>query len=222
MARDSWWKVPRARRLELYAYWRSRPVEPRTVMYESFGGNGALCNPEAIFRGLRADPEFVDLTHIWVLSDGHENDTIVREFARDRAVRFVTPDSAGYYRALATSRYLINNATFPVQFSKRAGQTYLNTWHGTPVKRMGYDIGDGASRVANVVRNLLAADYLLSANPYMTAHMYEEAHLLGNLYGGLVIEEAPRESTTSSPTLRASPASARGSDAKASTSATAR
>jgi CDP-glycerol glycerophosphotransferase (TagB/SpsB family) len=187
--RRSWWKVGRARRLQIYAYWRSRPVRSRTVMYESFGGNGALCNPEAIFRELRADPEFADLKHVWVLSHPEDNPSFVREFARDRSVRFVRPASAGYYRALATSGYLINNATFPGEFSKRAEQVYLNTWHGTPLKRMGYDIGDVASRVANVIRNLLSADYLLSANSYMTEHMYESAHLLTNLYGGLVIEE---------------------------------
>ena len=39
-----------------------------------------------------------------------------------------------------------------------------------------------------MVRNLLAADYLLSANPYMTDHMYAQAHLLTNVYRGLVIE----------------------------------
>ena len=135
--RGSWWKVGRARRLEIYAFWRSRPVEPRSVMYESFAGNGALCNPEALFRGLRADPEFADLKHVWVLSNPDENPSIVREFEHDRSVRFVRPNTNGYYRALATSGYLINNATFQGEFSKRAGQIYLNTWHGTPLKKMG-------------------------------------------------------------------------------------
>jgi CDP-glycerol glycerophosphotransferase (TagB/SpsB family) len=187
--RESWWKVPRARRLEVYAFWRSRPVDPNQVVYESFAGNGALCNPEAIFRGLRADPDFAELKHVWVLSNSEDNATFVAEFARQRNVRFVEPGTSGYYRALATSGYLVNNATFPVEFSKRAGQTYLNTWHGTPLKRMGYDIGDAAWRVANVIRNFLAADFLLTTSPYMTERLYEEAHLLRNIYRGRVIDE---------------------------------
>ena len=187
--RESWWKVPRARRLEVYAFWRSRPVDPNQVLYESFGGNGALCNPEAIFRGLRADPDFAHLTHVWVLSNTHDNAAFVAEFAGERNVRFVRPATSGYYRALATSGYLINNATFPTEFSKRAGQTYLNTWHGTPLKRMGYDIGDAAWRVANVIRNFLAADFLLTTGPYMTERLYEQAHLLHNIYRGRVIDE---------------------------------
>lgn len=187
--RESWWKVPRARRLEVYAFWRTRPVVPQQVLYESFGGNGALCNPEAIFRGLRADPGFAHLTHVWVLSNPEDESEFVSEFAHDPSVRFVQPQTSGYYRALATSGYLVNNATFPVEFSKRTGQTYLNTWHGTPLKRMGYDIGDAAARVANVIRNFLAADFLLTTSPYMTARLYEEAHLLRDIYRGRVIDE---------------------------------
>ncbi|CAN5241097.1 hypothetical protein BH09ACT1_BH09ACT1_07100 [soil metagenome] len=103
-------------------------------------------------------------------------------------MRFVRPGSFRYHRALATSRYLVNNATFPQEFGKRDGQLYLNTWHGTPLKKMGYDIGDPASRVANVVRNFLMADYLLSANQFMTERMYEGAHLLRQIYRGRYIE----------------------------------
>jgi CDP-glycerol glycerophosphotransferase len=187
--RKSSWKLGRAVRLEIYSFWRTRAVDPNLVMYEAFGGNGVLCNPEAIFRGLRKDSEFSRLKHVWVLSSASGNPEIVQEFAGDRSVRFVRPNSAGYYRALATSRYLINNATFPVEFSKRAGQTYLNTWHGTPLKRMGFDIGDTASRVANSIRNFLAADYLLAANHFMTEQMYENAHKLRGIYRGLIVEE---------------------------------
>jgi CDP-glycerol glycerophosphotransferase len=158
-------------------------------MYESFAGNGMLCNPEAIFRALLADPEFAYLTHIWVLASKRENSAVVHEFARSHSVRFVRPGSFAYYRALATSGFLVNNATFPGEFGKRAGQRYLNTWHGTPLKAMGYDIGDPATRVGNVIRNLLSADFLLSASPFMTAHLYEKAHLLGQIYRGRVIEE---------------------------------
>ncbi|CAN5525354.1 hypothetical protein BH10ACT4_BH10ACT4_00890 [soil metagenome] len=182
-------RLRQAAKTEVYAFWRRRPVRPHVVLYESFAGNGVLCNPEAIFRALVSDPQFSGLTHVWALTSRRENPSVVREFARSRSVRFVRPGSLAYFRALATAGYLVNNATFPPEFGKREGQVYLNTWHGTPLKRMGYDIGDAATRVANVVRNLLSADFLLSASPFMTEHMYESAHLLGQIYRGRVIEE---------------------------------
>jgi CDP-glycerol glycerophosphotransferase (TagB/SpsB family)/glycosyltransferase involved in cell wall biosynthesis len=164
-------------------------VEPRTVLYESFAGNGALCNPEAIFRELLRTPDMADLRHIWVLDDPKQHRDIRREFAKEPRVHFVRYRSASYFRALATSGYLINNATFPPEFGKRSGQTYLNTWHGTPLKVMGYDMPNGALEAANTLRNFVSADFLLSQSEFMTRRMYEEAYRLRGAFRGLILEE---------------------------------
>ncbi|GAB3390804.1 glycosyltransferase [Humibacter soli] len=182
-------RARRAAQFDHHAYWRKRPVRQGSVLYESFSGNGALCNPEAIFRGLLADPEFAEFEHTWVLADPESERDLLAEFAGDDRVRFVRYRSAGYYRALATSQYLINNATFPAEFSKRAGQVYLNTWHGTPLKLMGFDMPDGALDSANTLRNFLCADYLLAANDFMAEQMYERAYRLTNVYQGRIITE---------------------------------
>lgn len=182
-------RLPRATASEIHAYWRSRSVQASTVFYESFAGNGALCNPEAIFRYLLDHPDYAHLNHIWALDNSSAYRGFRAEFARHPRVSFVTPRSAGYWRALATSGYLINNATFPPQFSKREGQTYLNTWHGTPLKRMGFDMPGGALESANTLRNFLAADFLLSANTHMTQQMYAQAYKLDGLFSGTILEE---------------------------------
>ncbi|MCU1550600.1 MAG: teichoic acid synthase [Glaciihabitans sp.] len=164
-------------------------MRPDVVFYESFSGNGMLCNPEAIFRALLDDPEFAHIKHVWTLRSRRENRSVIREFAHHPRVRFVRHGSVAYYRSLAISGYLVNNATFPPEFSKRERQVYLNTWHGTPLKRMGYDIGEPASQVGNVIRNFLNADYLLAASPFMVDQMYERAYRLKHLYRGQIIEE---------------------------------
>ncbi|MCW2783342.1 MAG: teichoic acid synthase, partial [Marmoricola sp.] len=182
-------RLGRAVKHEIYAYWRRQPVRPSTVLYESFAGNGMLCNPEAIFRELLGSPEFADFSHVWSLSDFAAYRSTIREFAGNPRVKFVRTRSVAYHRAMATSQYLVNNATFPPEFGKREGQVYLNTWHGTPLKQMGYDIGEQASRVANVIRNFLQADYLLAANRFMADQMYESAYLLREIYTGRIVEE---------------------------------
>lgn len=187
-ARRAFVSVRRASKYELYAFWRRRPVVHTTVFYESFAGNGMLCNPEAIFRQLLDDPEFAGYTHVWSLRSRKENQSVVREFAGNPRVRFVKPGSVGYVRVLATSGYLVNNATFPLEFGKRPGQIYFNTWHGTPLKKMGYDIGDPATRVGNVIRNFLLADFLLAGNRFTIDQMYESAHLLREIYTGRYVE----------------------------------
>ncbi|WP_460521317.1 CDP-glycerol glycerophosphotransferase family protein [Humibacter antri] len=182
-------KLKRAAQYDRHAYWRKQPVRPATVLYESFSGNGALCNPEAIFRGLIADPEFAGFEHVWALAERDSAPELVREFSNEPRVTFVRYRSGAYYKALATSQYLVNNATFPAEFSKRPGQVYLNTWHGTPLKQMGFDMPGGALEAANTLRNFLAADFLLAANDFMAERMYEDAYRLRNIYTGRIITE---------------------------------
>lgn len=182
----------RARRVvaaERIALARRRPIAPRTVLYESFAGNGALCNPDAIFRALLDDPGFADLTHVWAISDPAAAEAVAAEFGDRPNVRVVRRGGTAYWRAVSTAGYLVNNATFPPAFGKRDGQVYLNTWHGTPLKLMGFDMPGGAIESANTLRNLLSADYVLSANPFMSETMYEGAYQLRNVYGGTIIEE---------------------------------
>lgn len=45
-----------------------------------------------------------------------------------------------WYQLLTESRILINNNNFPFYFRKREGQVYIQTWHGTPLKKLGNDV----------------------------------------------------------------------------------
>ena len=59
-----------------------------------------------------------------------------------------------YGQALLTSLYLINNSTFQPWFIKKENQVYVNTWHGTPLKKMGFDIEDNPKGSQNVFTEL--------------------------------------------------------------------
>ncbi len=182
---------PLARRAaggEAAAMFRRLPVNPGVVLYESFAGNGMLCNPEAIFRSLLVDPRHPGMRHVWALDDPGRHPRVVEEFAGDERISLVRRRSARYFRHLATAGLLVNNATFPAGFGKRPGQIYLNTWHGSPIKTMGYDIPGGGPATANIVRNFLQADYLVSAGRFMTEKLYAGAYRLRNVFSGQIIE----------------------------------
>src|SRR5699024_9960000 len=51
----------------------------------------------------------------------------------------VVAGSASWFEALRTARVLVTNNNFPHWFEKRPGQTILQTWHGTPIKRLLFD-----------------------------------------------------------------------------------
>lgn len=175
-------------RSEVYARSLKLPLSETTVLYESFSGNGALCNPEAVFHYLTGNPKYRDLKHVWVLHPNTpDREQIVKDLKRRGNVQVVAYRSPRYWHALATSKYVLNNATFPWEFVKREGQVYVNLWHGTPLKKMGYDIEGGGPETRNIVRNFVAADFLVSANA-RTTDMYERAYKMRGIFRGKILE----------------------------------
>lgn len=101
-------------------------------------------------------------------------------------VQLIPLGSRKYQKILATSRYLVNNVSFPTYFIRREGQVYLNTWHGTPLKTLGKKMAMGIQDMSNMQRNFLHSSYLLHPNRYTMDHMMEDYNL-NHLYTGKVI-----------------------------------
>ena len=141
-----------------------------------------------LFEYLVADPDFNGFEHVWVLENGPEHDGFRKRCESLPNVEFVRRGTLEYFHRLLTAQYVFSNSAFPLEYTKPAGQVYVNTWHGIPLKTMGYDLPGGAIGTRNVVRTFLAADYLLSSGPSMTQTMYRDAFQLGGLYQGSVIE----------------------------------
>lgn len=130
------------------------------VLFESFQGKVIGDNPLDIFYEVKR--RFPNLELIWATGKG----TSAPEGAR--GVRF---GSREWLQALATSKYLVNNTNFPWYFRKVPGQIYLQTWHGTPLKRLGRDIPNNyltKSYLDTMDREATYWDYLISPSPFCT------------------------------------------------------
>jgi len=163
-------------------------VSTDVILYESNSGRGMVDNPYAIFSYLIQSPKYSRFKHVWVINDFESCKSSIDRYADHENVFFIHANSSEYVRFLATAKYLINNVTFPPYFVKRPGQIYVNTWHGTPIKLMGYDMPGGNYAMANMIRNCLAADYLLAANSVMTS-MYLKSFRLKGIMPGVIVEE---------------------------------
>lgn len=172
----------------LYAhYYKHCKIKGNVILYESFYGKGLLCNPYAIFLALRSDSKYAHFKHIWVLKDDKDT-TITNRYKNDPNVTFVKHNSPAYLKALCSAKYLINNSTFADYFVKKEGQVYINTWHGIPLKTLGYDMPNGQVESSNVVRNFIQTDYMISASTFLT-DIYKHAYKLDGIYQGKIIEE---------------------------------
>ena len=101
-------------------------------------------------------------------------------------VEFVEPLSLKYYKYLASAKFLFNDTSFPTDFIKKEAQIYLNTWHGTPLKKMGRDVANRAYGIGNVQKNFLMADYLLYPNDFMKEKMLD-SYMIEGIYNGKIM-----------------------------------
>ncbi|MEV2255381.1 CDP-glycerol glycerophosphotransferase family protein [Streptomyces sp. NPDC050147] len=126
---------PRRRRLrEEYAAQRGRPLRD-AVLYCSFDGRQYSDSPRAVHEELVA--RGVELEHLWVVRD--------QQVALPESATPLALWSAEWHEALARCRYIVTNTQLPEWFVRAEGQYVVQTWHGTPLKRIGRDLAGHAS-----------------------------------------------------------------------------
>ena len=152
----------RVLRRAFYPIQARRPLRD-AVLFVSWKGKQCADNPRGIAAELRRRGD--DREHIWVVTD----------YAADvpPGSRVVLSGTEEYFEALARCRYIVSNDDMQPEFRKRDGQVYLQTWHGTPLKKIGFDIGkpqfaSGTAYFDHLAADIAKWDLLLSQNPFST------------------------------------------------------
>jgi CDP-glycerol glycerophosphotransferase (TagB/SpsB family) len=147
----------------------NEPLNHKMVFFESFFGKNYSGNPKYIYEEMLKDPNYKDFTFVWSYNGIDPN--II-----PGSPIIVTRESLDYYRYLASAKYWVSNIVFPVH-KKREGNIYLQTWHGTPLKKLGFDIEiEGPETLAreNFYIESRNWDYLIAANNY-SSEIFERA-----------------------------------------------
>ena len=117
-------------------------------------------------------------THVWLVGQGHEHG-----FPPDTEI--VTIGSAECRAALESADVVVSNTYLELDWTKGPDTVYLQTWHGTPLKRIHYDAPDiGAEdRLQKLDEDVARWDHLLSPNAPSTDRMRSAFR-----YDGSVVE----------------------------------
>ena len=108
------------------------PVDRHMILFLAFHGRSCSDNPRAIYEAMQKDPRFSGYRFVWVLrSPGQET------IPGASVIRYL---SFSYFFHLARAKVWIFNCKMPVYLYKKKNQIYLQTWHGTPLKKLGHDI----------------------------------------------------------------------------------
>ncbi|MFJ8755279.1 CDP-glycerol glycerophosphotransferase family protein [Streptomyces sp. NPDC102441] len=133
-----------------------------TVLYSSFDGRQYSDSPRAVHEELVRRGTGVE--HLWVVRD--------QQAVVPAGVRAVALHSAEWHEALARSRWIVTNTQLPEWFERAEGQFVVQTWHGTPLKRIGRDLAGTAfadtAYMESMPRRAAQWSVLVSPNRFST------------------------------------------------------
>ena len=139
------------------------PIRNNYIVYESFLGRNMSDSPKYIYEYLNNKYEN-KFKHIWVFNQ--KRDDLPKNIKQVKRFSF----EHLYY--IAISKFWINNMRQPTWFVRRDNQLFLATWHGTPLKKLVFDIEEIHSANKNYKQEFYEQsrvwDYLISANEYST------------------------------------------------------
>ena len=174
------------------------PIDEKLVFFESFGGRSFSCSPRAIYLAMLEQERFADYRFVW----SFKGDELAREKENDFLLaggrtKIVERGSEDYFNALAAAKVIVLNTRLPEYVYPKPEQVFVQCWHGTPLKRLGYDVEIETTNALNTTQEL--ADrfgldakkwtYLLSPSPYTSQHLADAFGLPQERRADVVLEE---------------------------------
>lgn len=143
--------------------YNKEPIKQNSIVFESFRGDFYTDNPKYIYEYLLKN--YGDnFEYVWVI-----NDKRTKIPGNPKKVKRLTLE---YYHTMATSKYWVLNGRQHSSLLKRDEQVLLETWHGTPLKKLGLDLENlysGSPKYQKRVdKDSKNWDYLVSPNKYTT------------------------------------------------------
>ncbi|WP_318036750.1 CDP-glycerol glycerophosphotransferase family protein [Streptomyces chengmaiensis] len=147
---------------ERYTALNQAPERRDTLLFSSFDGRQYSDSPRAVHEELlrRGSP----FEHLWTVLD--------QQVQLPEGARPVAFGSTEWHEALACSRAVVTNTQLPEWYERGTGRRTVQTWHGTPLKRIGRDLLDTAQAnrpyIDSLPRRAAQWDLLISPNRFST------------------------------------------------------
>lgn len=108
-------------------------TDDKLILFNSFAGRKYDDSPKAIFEVLKTDPRFKDYKLVWAFHQPEKFDV--------EGAEKIKTDGFKYFKTALAARVWVTNSSVERGLSFKGKNTfYLNTWHGSPIKKMGSDI----------------------------------------------------------------------------------
>lgn len=148
---------------KLYLYRRlfiRMRIKKNRVVFESFLGKGYSDSPKYIFEYLNQNMPG-KYQCIWILNKKHD---------LPYPAKCIRRYSFRYFYYIATAKYFVFNSRQSRDHRKREGSVLLETWHGTPLKKLVFDMDEVTASAPLSKRDAYQQardwDYLIAPNRF--------------------------------------------------------
>lgn len=142
-------------------------TDDKLILFNSFAGRKYDDSPKAIFEAMKADLRFADYRIIWAF---HQPEKFQVEGAEK-----IRTDGFQYFKTALSARVWVTNSSVERGLHFKGKNTfYLNTWHGSPIKKMGSDISTDNQSFGTKSENLV---------DIMNTQSYFEAEIFSRCFG---------------------------------------
>lgn len=159
-----------------YRLMRLLPMDDNTIVFESNLGRAFGDSPRAIYEEMskrQGHWKFIVVSNKRIRLDDPRT-TVVRR------------NSAQFFWHLARARFWVNNHNFPHFIKRRRRGVYIQTWHGTPLKKMFRDqnqiVGRDSGYVNRVTRASNQWSHLVSPSNYASEKIRSAYNFSGPSY----------------------------------------
>src|SRR5699024_6012900 len=143
------------------------PTKKNVIIFESFLGKQYSDSPKAIYLCLKE--HYPQYKMYWSVDRG------MKQQFHGKGILAVPRFGFKWIMLMSRAEYWVSNSRLPLWIPKPKGTTYIQTWHGTPLKRLAVDMDevhmpgtDTEKYKKNFVSESAKWDYLISPNRYST------------------------------------------------------
>ncbi len=113
-----------------------KKVDNHTILFFAFKGKSYACSPKAIYEYMLKDPKYQNYQFIWAFKKPEEH----HQLAKNKNTKVIKYGGKEYEKHLAIAKYWIFNYRVADHIYPKKNQVYVQCWHGTPLKKLGYDL----------------------------------------------------------------------------------
>ncbi len=153
-------------------FYKKFDVDDKLCVFEAFNGRKYCDSPKAIYLRMLNDKKYKDFKFVWAFNNPEE----FKYLEKNRNTKVVKYLSKEYNEVYASAKYFFTPSRLPDYITPKKSQNYIQFWHGTPLKRLGFDIevkGENAVHTVKEWTHLYEYDasrytYMISPSRFVT------------------------------------------------------